>query len=135
MTAPVSHPALTTAICHLEHRCWQALCASGPSLIPLLSKNPVMIFPGDILLTANSSPTLHEMLQSPEYRPWKSYKLSHDEVIPLGRDAALIYYRVEAVRDDTVFRALCCSAWVKEGTGEGTSDEEWKMASHQQTLI
>lgn len=94
-----------------------------------------MIFAGDVLLTANSSPTLHEMLQSPDYQPWKGYKLSHDEVVPLGTDAALIYYRVEAVRDETVFRAICSSAWVKEGPAEGSTDEVWNMASHQQTLI
>lgn len=87
-----------------------------------------MIFPGDHILTAVSSPTVHEMLQSAEFNPWSDYKLSHDEVIPLGKDSALIYYRVEAQRANESFRAICSSAWVLEG-------QEWKMASHQQTLI
>jgi hypothetical protein len=87
-----------------------------------------MIFPGDLILTAVSSPTVHDMLQSPEFQPWSDYKLSHDEVVPLGKDSAMIYYRVEAQHADQSFKAICSSAWVLEG-------QEWKMASHQQTLI
>lgn len=87
-----------------------------------------MIFSGNLILTAVSSPTVHEMLQSPEFQPWNDYKLSHDEVIPLGKDSAMIYYRVEAQRADQTFKAICSSAWVLE-------TQEWKMASHQQTLI
>jgi hypothetical protein len=132
--ASISSPALTSAICHLEHRAWRALCTSGSALLPLLSSNPVMIFPGDIIVTGRSNPTLHETLDDANFIPWKSYKLSHDEVVPLGENAALIYYRVEAVRDDNVFRAICSSCWVKEGEGVVDGDV-WKMTSHQQTLI
>jgi Domain of unknown function (DUF4440) len=129
MATPVfTNPTLTATICNLERLAWSHLCTSGPSLLPLLSSNPVMIFPNDILLTAVSTPTVQEMLSDASFKPWADYKLSHDEVLPLGSDSALIYYRVEAVREDTVFRAICSSAWVREG-------DEWKMASHQQTLI
>ena len=93
-----------------------------------------MIFPGDLILTSVSSPTVHEMLQSKDFKPWQSYQLSHDEVIILGKDSALIYYRVEATRHDETFRAICSSAWVLEGNTNGKT-EGWKMVSHQQTLI
>lgn len=126
--AEISSPALTATICTLEHKTWAALCSSGDQLLPLLSQNPVMIFPSNILVTATSSPSLQQMLTDSSFKPWKNYNLSHDEVIPLGAGGALIYYRVEATRDDTTFRAICSSAWVKE-------NEDWKMASHQQTLI
>lgn len=130
----LTNPALTAAICSLEHQAWAALCKSGTDLLPLLSNNPVMIFPGDVILTAVSSPTVHEMLKSNEFKPWQSYKLSHDEVVILGKDSALIYYRVEATRADETFRAICSSAWVSdEDTSNGRGG--WKMASHQQTLI
>jgi hypothetical protein len=89
-----------------------------------------MIFPGNMLLTATSTPTLQSTLEDSSFQPWKAYTLSHDEVISLGADAALIYYRVEATRDDTTFSAICSSCWTQEG-GVG----EWRMASHQQTLI
>lgn len=94
-----------------------------------------MIFPGDFLLTAVSSPTVHEMLQGPSFKPWKSYTLSHDEVVPLGTDSALIYYRVEATRDNETFRAICSSAWILDGQDKYGVTGGWKMASHQQTLI
>lgn len=94
-----------------------------------------MIFPGDMILTAVSSPTVHEMLQSDSFQPWRSYTLSHDEVIPLGKDSALIYYRVEAVRDEQRFRAICSSAWTLDAEDVNGVTGGWKMASHQQTLI
>lgn len=124
----LTNPTLTAAICDLEHRAWTALCHSGSALLPLLSANPVLIFPGDRILTATSSPTAYEILQDPAFEPWTGYTLSHDEVLPLGDSGALVYYRVEATREGTQFRAICSSAWVLE-------DGEWKMASHQQTLI
>jgi hypothetical protein len=93
-----------------------------------------MIFPGNLILSSVSSPTVYEMLQGPEFRPWNSYTLSHDEVVPLGKDSALIYYRVEATREGETFRAICSSVWVLEGPKE-SSTGGWKMASHQQTLI
>ncbi|XPS92390.1 hypothetical protein M3J09_001785 [Ascochyta lentis] len=129
MAAPtLTNPSLTAAVCSLEHRAWAALCSAGKDLLPLLSSNPVMIFPGNYILTAVSSPTVHEMLQSPEFNPWSDYTLSHDEVVPLGKDSAMIYYRVAATRANESSNAICSSAWVLEGN-------EWKMASHQQTLI
>ncbi|KAJ4295308.1 hypothetical protein N0V90_007319 [Kalmusia sp. IMI 367209] len=124
----LSSPTLTATICTLEHRAWAALCQSGSALLPLLSSNPVMIFPGDRILTATSSPTVHEILQDPSFQAWTRYTLSHDEVISLGERSALVYYRVEAIREESPFRAICSSAWVLE-------DGQWKMASHQQTLI
>jgi hypothetical protein len=130
----LTNPSLTAAVCSLEHKAWAALCSSGDDLLPLLSANPVMIFPGDLILTAVSSPTVHEMLQGPDFKPWKSYTLSHDEVIPIGKDSALIYYRVEAKRADETFRAICSSLWILEDHTDGKTGG-WKMASHQQTLI
>jgi hypothetical protein len=133
-TPTLTNPALTAAICSLEHQSWAALCSSGADLLPLLSNNPVMIFPGDLILTSISSPTVHDMLQGPDFKPWKSYTLSHDEVVILGKDSALIYYRVQATRDNETFKAICSSAWVLEGHIDGATGG-WKMAHHQQTLI
>ncbi|KAF2830613.1 hypothetical protein CC86DRAFT_164586 [Ophiobolus disseminans] len=136
MTTPtLTNPAITAAICALEHRAWAALCKSGSDLLPLLSANPVMIFPGNFLLTAVSSPSVHEMLQGADFKPWQSYILSHDEVVPLGKDSALIYYRVEATRANETFRAICSSAWILDGQDNKSVTGGWKMASHQQTLM
>jgi hypothetical protein len=136
MTTPtLTNPSITAAICALEHRAWAALCKSGEELLPLLAANPVMIFPGNFLLTTVSSPSVREMLQGSNFTPWKSYTLSHDEVLPLGTDSALIYYRVEATRGEETFRAICSSAWILDGEDRHGVTGGWKMASHQQTLI
>lgn len=135
-TAPkLTNPSLTAVICTLEHKAWSALCKSASDLLPLLADNPVMIFPGNLLLTATSSPSVHDTLQSPEYKPWVSYVLSHDEVLPLGTDSAMIYYRVDATRADEAFRAICSSAWTLDSTDKHSVTGGWKMVSHQQTLI
>jgi hypothetical protein len=136
MTTPIlTNPAITAAICALEHRAWAALCKSGDDLVALLSSNPVLIFPGGVLLTSVSSPSISDLLKGPEFSPWESYKLSHDEVVPLGKDSALIYYRVEAKRDNATFTAVCSSAWVLDGSDKHGVTGGWKMASHQQTLV
>ncbi|KAF1938810.1 hypothetical protein EJ02DRAFT_425398 [Clathrospora elynae] len=133
-TPTLTNPALTAAVCSLEHQAWAALCSPGANLLSLLSNNPVMIFPGDLILTSVSSPTVHEMLQGSDFIPWSSYKLSHDEVVKLGKDSALIYYRVEATRAGETFRAICSSTWVLEDHTDSATGG-WRMASHQQTLI
>ncbi|KAL6707683.1 hypothetical protein ACN47E_003804 [Coniothyrium glycines] len=133
-TPTLTNPSLTAAICNMERQAWQALCTSGPDLLPLLSSNPVMIFPGDTILTSVSSPTVDQMLRGPDFQPWQSFQLSHDEVIVLGKDSALIYYRVEATRGSETFRAICSSAWVLHAQHDAAT-EGWKMALHQQTLI
>lgn len=65
----LTNPSPTAAICNLERNAWAALCTSGTSLLPLLSNNPVLIFPGDLILTSVSSPTVHDMLRGPDFKP------------------------------------------------------------------
>lgn len=93
-----------------------------------------MIFPGNLILTSVSSPTVQDMLRGPGFEPWKSYSLSHDEVVMLGKDSALVYYRVEATRGGETFKAICSSAWVLQDRHDSDTGG-WKMVTHQQTLI
>lgn len=95
-------------------RAWAALCTSGASILLHLSSNPVMIFPGDLILTSVSTPTVQEMLQGLDFAPWEKYTLSHNEVVILGKDSAFIYYRVEAARSIEKFHAICSCAWALE---------------------
>lgn len=125
---PLTNPTLTASICTLEHSLWSALCTSGAALLPLLSTTPVLIFPGDRILTATSEPIVHDVLQDPGFAPWTEYALSHDEVVPVGDSGALVYYRVEAVREGRKSKAICSSVWAKEEGG-------WKVVSHQQTAV
>jgi hypothetical protein len=80
----ITSPSLTATLCDHEHRAWSALCTSGSALLPLLSSNPVMIFPGGMILTATSTPSLQESLKEGNFTPWESYTLSHDETVPVS---------------------------------------------------
>lgn len=130
----LTNPAITATVCGLEHSAWTALCTSGDSLVPILSSNPVMIFPGGRIFTASSTPSVYDALRADDFEPWQSYTMSHDEVLPLSRDSAIIYYRVEATREGQTFSAVCSSVWVLESDERG-ENAAWKMATHQQTLI
>ncbi|KAB8217663.1 major facilitator superfamily-domain-containing protein [Aspergillus novoparasiticus] len=46
----------------LEHKTWDALCISGSTLLPLLSGDCVMVFPGGMKLSEESHPTLSSIL-------------------------------------------------------------------------
>jgi hypothetical protein len=43
-----------------------------------------MIFPGGMILTATSTPSLQESLKEGNFTPWESYTLSHDETVPVS---------------------------------------------------
>lgn len=117
-----------------EHQAWQALTISGTSLLPLLSTDCIMVFPGGMKLSDTSTPTLQSVLTSDEFTPWSSYVISQEDVLGLGVEAAVVVYRVEARRDGErqVFKALCSSTWRKcQDQREGST--EWEMVLHQQT--
>ncbi len=76
-------------------------------------------------------------MTSEAFVPWKRYKMSEVEVIPLGPEAAQVNYRVIATRqhitddDDEQqdeFRALISSTWKKDPEAG-----KWVMRFHQQT--
>ena len=122
-------------IVELEEQTWNALQHSGAALIPYLSHDAVMLFPMGMKVTATSKPNLKEVMMSDAFVPWKSYKMEDVAVTPLGSDAAVITYQVEAYRpeldtDDRVepFKALISSIWRKDG-----DRGKWFMVLHQQT--
>ncbi len=127
--------ALFNAIADLEEETWGALSKSGEAMIPFISDDCIMQFPLGMKLTSKSSPSVLDILRSPAFIPWKSFRLSKIDVQPLGTDAAVISYLAKATRPpagdgdnkDAEFEALCCSVWRRQG-------ETLKMCFHQQTL-
>ena len=122
-------------ILELEDQTWKALQKDGASLIPFLSRDCVMLFPMGMKVTATSDPSLKDVMTSEAFVPWKSYDMSDVDVMPLGGDAAIISYRVKALRppidapdDGEPFRALVSSTWRRDSDGAG-----WLMVLHQQT--
>ncbi|PIG86178.1 efflux pump antibiotic resistance protein [Aspergillus arachidicola] len=109
----------------LEHKTWDALCISGSTLLPLLSGDCVMVFPGGMKLSKESYPTLNSILTSEEFVPWSSYTILESEVRTLDKNAqsTLICYNVSARRvsdrDSQSFDALCSSGWRKIGPTSG----------------
>ena len=118
----------------LERATWRALQHSGASLVPYLTTDCIMQFPLGMKLTSRTEPSVQDILHSPAFIPWKTYKFSKVDVTSAGPDAAVMSYLVEATRppagpeeEDVPFEALCCSVWrVEEG--------RWKMCFHQQTM-
>lgn len=123
-----------------EHKTWDALCKSGSALIPLLAEDSIMLFPGGMILSKQSKPSLESVLTSEMFVPWQKYTISEDEIRFLDSHATstLITYRVVAERtgeeNPTVFQALCSSTWRRINQSERDSGR-WEMVSHQQTPI
>lgn len=110
---------------------------SGAALLPFLSPDCIMFFPLGLKVSTRSSPNLDEVLKSEAFVPWRRYRLTDVEVVPLGPESALISYRAHATRqhitdDDDErqdeFRALISSTWRKDPEAG-----RWLMCFHQQT--
>jgi hypothetical protein len=121
-------------ILDLEDQTWKALQREGAALIPFLSKDCQMLFPMGVKVTADSTPNLKEVMTSEAFVPWESYDMDGVRVTSLGPDAALITYRVHAMRprvgapdDGQPFRALISSVWRR------SPGADWLMVLHQQT--
>ena len=119
----------------LEDETWQALTRSGADMVPYLTKDCVMQFPLGMKLTRDTVPSVQDILHSPAFVPWKSYRMSKIDVTPVGKDGAVISYLVQATRvaadpkdEDVTFEALCCSVW------RMNDDGKFKMCFHQQSL-
>ncbi|KAB8233564.1 uncharacterized protein BDW43DRAFT_275502 [Aspergillus alliaceus] len=106
----------------------------------MLADDSIMLFPGCMMLTSESSPTLKSSLTSDSFTPWKTYVIRDSHVRLLDRHGlcGVVRYRVTAERDlnnkereqakeIVIFNALCISTWQK------TDEGDWKMASYQQT--
>lgn len=103
-------------------------------LLPFLSHDCVMQFPMGLKVSTTSDPSLDDIMLSDAFIPWLKYTLSDVEVMELGREAALITYRAEAVRpplegDGIVeFNARCASVWRLDAEAG-----KWLLCFHQQT--
>lgn len=117
-----------------EDQTWKALQREGALLIPFLSKDCQMLFPMGVLVTATSNPNLKEVMTSEAFIPWKTYDMDQVTVTELSPDAAMITYRVTALRpkvgapdDGQPFKALITSVWRRN------PGADWLMVLHQQT--
>ena len=127
--------SLHDRILDLEEQTWRALQTDGAALVPFLSKDCIMQFPMGLKVTAKTEPSVSDILHSPAFVPWKSFRLKNVDVTPVGADGAVISYRAIATRAsadpkdsrDAEFDALCSSVWRKDGGS-------YYMCFHQQTM-
>jgi hypothetical protein len=127
--------ALHDQILDLEEATWRALQHRGADLIPYLSRDCIMQFPMGLKVTAQTEPSVHEILHSPAFVPWKTFALRKVDVTAVGLEGAVISYRAVATRasadpqdpGDAGFEALCASVWRMEAG-------KWMMCFHQQTM-
>merc|ERR1711939_1245858 len=82
----------------LEEATWRALQKSGKAMIPYITDDCIMQFPMGMKLTADSEPSTTDILYSPAFVPWKSFELSKVDVLPVGREGAVINYLARATR-------------------------------------
>ncbi len=116
----------TEIVIALEHRTWDALMSSGSTLIPFLSSDCSMLFPGGMTLHAASSPSLRESLADGGFKPWDNFSLTEVRAVEINAEAVAVMYQAKAIRDGTEYKALISSVWKREAG-------EWKMVLHQQT--
>lgn len=127
--------SLQDDILNLEERTWRALQRQGADLLPFLTKDAIFMFPMGMKVTADTKPSMQEILHSKAFVPWKTFELSKIDVTPIGPEGAVITYRAISTRvptgqeddNDAIFDALCSSVWRYESG-------KWMMCVHQQTL-
>jgi hypothetical protein len=121
----------------LEEETWRVLqkSDSGSAIMPYLAPDCVMQFPLGVKVSRDTVPSVRDILHSPGFVPWKSYRMSKIDVTPVGKDGAVVSYLVQATRvaadpkdEDVTFEALCSSVW------RMSDDGEFKMCFHQQSL-
>lgn len=118
---------IDTEISQLEHDAWQALTTDSDAVRALFERvlDPavVMLLPGGLVIEG-SDQALNSMLGP----TWDSYELSHERVLTLSGDAAVVVYQAHAQRGELDYLALVNSTYVRRSGG-------WRLALHQQTPI
>lgn len=125
--------SLQAEIEDLEDQTWKALSVDGKSLLPFLSKDCIFLFPYGMRVSESTEPSIHQVMVSDAFVPWKTYRMSDVTVTPISDTGAAISYRVKARRVNAderehSFRALVSSIWRKGGP-----DGKWQLCLHQQT--
>ena len=105
----------------LEDSTWKAMEDDARKLLPFLTEDCIMIFQMGLKISHKSEPTLKETLESPAYVPWTGHKMSKIDINLIGRDGAIISYKVEATRpamdgsdEDDTFTAMVSSTWRRD---------------------
>ncbi|RCW45227.1 uncharacterized protein DUF4440 [Halopolyspora algeriensis] len=110
----------------LEERGWRALSTSGEAATDfyrhVLDREPVMLFPGGMVLTDRDA-----ILESMGGQPWTTFRFDGLRVSRPTDDTGLVTYGAVAHREGSPeYSALVSSMYVRRHDG-------WKLAFHQHT--
>lgn len=114
---------LPATLIRQEHEGWEALCRGdgGTHYHHAMTDDGVMIVEESVIERG-------AILAALQGTTWDSYELSEQRVVRLGDRAAILVYRVRAVRDDEVVDRRMSTTYVYQ---EG----RWRTAAHQQTPV
>jgi hypothetical protein len=121
MSASKQPQTLEEMITILEDATWKVMEDRATDLEKFITQDCLFLFAGGLRLGQDTKPTLRESLRSEAYVPWTGHKMSDIEITLIGRDGAIITYKVEATRpsiddeeEDDVFTALVSSTWRRD---------------------
>lgn len=90
-----------------------------------LTQDAVMVFPAPFGIMDREA-TLEAVATA---TGWENVEFFETAVVPLGNEAAVLAYRVRAVRGDSPpYETYASSAYVRR-------DSDWRLALHEQTPI
>jgi hypothetical protein len=119
--------ATVDQVLEVERAGWRALSTSGDEAAhfyeEVLAAEAVILLPGGMVLDDRQ-----QIIASMQGVPWDSFELSGERVLPLGRDGAVVAYRVSATRGGQTYEALIGSTYVLDGN-------QWRLAVHQHTPV
>ncbi len=109
----------------VERAGWRALAVGADAAEEhyrrLLADDIVVLLPGGLVIADRE-----EMIESMRGPPWDRYELSHERVLRLGGDTAVVIYRAQATRAGKPYTAWLTSTYVRGQDG-------WRLVVHQQT--
>lgn len=120
----VSRLILEDLLC-LERAGWDSLCSSWGAEFygDLMTDDGLMVLVNGAVLDRDA--VTASLGAAPA---WDGYRISEEQLVPLGEDAAVLVYRASAHRGDVEFEALMASTYrVVEGRP--------RLALYQQTTI
>ena len=127
--API-HDRIREDLINKERALWTALTSAnpGPAVKKLANPEANLLFPKKQILTLEDEEKFDDVLKPP-FHHFDSYQLDEVRTIIIDLMAGTITYKIHATRDDKQYRALGSTTWSQ------ASDGEWRIVTHQETLL
>ncbi|KAL3460836.1 hypothetical protein BJX64DRAFT_262298 [Aspergillus heterothallicus] len=124
---PAIYERISSDLVAQERTLWTTLTSADPApeLERFTHPEGIYLFPKKDIVTVEKLP---EAFSKPFHR-FDEYNLEDVRVIVIDLMAGTVTYRIRARRDNNHYNATGSTTW-----GQG-SDGEWRLISHQETLL